>query len=172
VLKFANVAISALDVSIRAQMMNLLKQIQTQDKVAYLLVAHDLATARHMTDQTIIRYLGKIVELAPTRVLLDEVRHPNTKALFCAVLLARSAQLAEEMVWRKRFLPRSIRRPVAGSIRAVPWQYRAARRWNLPCGKCRRVTAWHVTRTRRQTKASYWEAMRCRRRRIKIGGNP
>jgi ABC-type oligopeptide transport system ATPase subunit len=98
VLKFANVAISALDVSIRAQMMNLLKQIQTQDKGADLLVAHDLATVRHMTDQTIIRYLGKIVELAPTRVLFDEVRHPYTKALFCAVLLARSAQLAEERV--------------------------------------------------------------------------
>jgi oligopeptide/dipeptide ABC transporter ATP-binding protein len=98
VLKFANVAIPALDVSIRAQMMNLLKQIQTQDKVAYLLVAHDLATVRHMTDQTIIRYLGKIVELAPTRVLFDEVRHTYTKALFSAVLLARSAQLAEKMV--------------------------------------------------------------------------
>jgi oligopeptide/dipeptide ABC transporter ATP-binding protein len=90
--------ISALDVSIRAQMMNLLKQIQAQNKVAYLLVAHDLATVRHMTDQTFVMYLGKIVEHAPTRVLCDEVRHPYTKALFSAVLLARSAQLAEEIV--------------------------------------------------------------------------
>src|SRR5262245_26468394 len=89
--------ISALDVSIRAQMMNLLKQIQAQDKVAYLLVAHDLATVRHMSDQTIVMYLGKIVEHAPTRVLFDEVRHPYTKALFSAVLRARSAQLAEEI---------------------------------------------------------------------------
>jgi len=90
--------ISALDVSIRAQMMNLLKQIQAHDKVAYLLVAHDLATVRHMTDQTIVMYLGKIVEHAPTRVLFDAVRHPYTKALFSAVLLARSAQAAEEIV--------------------------------------------------------------------------
>src|ERR1019366_1550137 len=52
--------VSALDVSIRAQMMNLLKDIQARDNVAYLLVAHDLATVRHMADQTIVMYLGKI----------------------------------------------------------------------------------------------------------------
>ena len=90
--------ISALDVSIRAQMMNLLKDIQTQDNVAYLLVAHDLATVRHMADQTVVMYLGKVVEHAPTRLLFDDVRHPYTKALFSAVLLARPDQLAEEVV--------------------------------------------------------------------------
>jgi ABC-type dipeptide/oligopeptide/nickel transport system ATPase subunit len=58
--------VSALDVSIRAQMMNLLKDIQAQDNVAYLLVAHDLATVRHMADHTVVMYLGKIVEKAPT----------------------------------------------------------------------------------------------------------
>ena len=58
--------VSALDVSIRAQMMNLLKDIQAQDNVAYLLVAHDLATVRHMADQTVVMYLGKVVEHAPT----------------------------------------------------------------------------------------------------------
>ena len=90
--------ISALDVSIRAQMMNLLKDIQAQDNVAYLLVAHDLATVRHMADQTVVMYLGKVVEHAPTRLLFDDVRHPYTKALFSAVLLARPDQLEEEVV--------------------------------------------------------------------------
>ena len=90
--------ISALDVSIRAQMMNLLKQIQAQDQVAYLLVAHDLATVRHMADQTVVMYLGKIVEHAPTRALFDAVRHPYTKALFSAVLLAHPAQLTAQVV--------------------------------------------------------------------------
>ena len=90
--------ISALDVSIRAQMMNLLKDIQAQDNVAYLLVAHDLATVRHMADQTVVMYLGKIIEHAPTRVLFEDVRHPYTKALFSAVLLARANQVAEEVV--------------------------------------------------------------------------
>ena len=82
--------ISALDVSIRAQVMNLLKDIQAQDNVAYLLVAHDLATVRHMADHTIVMYLGKIVEHAPTKSLFEDVRHPYTKALFSAVLIARA----------------------------------------------------------------------------------
>src|SRR5262249_14251458 len=90
--------ISALDVSIRAQMMNLLKDIQAEENVAYLLVAHDLATVRHMADQIVVMYLGKVVEHAPARLLFDDVRHPYTKALFPAVLPARPDQLAEEVV--------------------------------------------------------------------------
>lgn len=78
--------VSALDVSIRAQMMNLLKDIQKRDNVAYLLIAHDLATVRHMADQISVMYLGKIVEYAPTDTLFANVRHPYTKALFSAVL--------------------------------------------------------------------------------------
>ena len=80
--------VSALDVSIRAQMMNLLKDIQAEDDVAYLLVAHDLATVRHMADHVVVMYLGKIVEQAPTAALFADVRHPYTKALFSAVLVA------------------------------------------------------------------------------------
>ncbi|OFW97584.1 MAG: peptide ABC transporter substrate-binding protein [Alphaproteobacteria bacterium RIFCSPHIGHO2_12_FULL_66_14] len=89
--------VSALDVSIRAQMMNLLKDIQAQDDVAYLLVAHDLATVRHMADHTVVMYLGKIVEKAPTASLFEDVRHPYTKALFSAVLVAWPGQAAEEI---------------------------------------------------------------------------
>jgi oligopeptide/dipeptide ABC transporter ATP-binding protein len=90
--------ISALDVSIRAQMMNLLKDIQAKDNVAYLLVAHDLATVRHMADQTAVMYLGNIVEYAPTRLLFENVAHPYTKALFSAVLPPRPDQREEEIV--------------------------------------------------------------------------
>jgi oligopeptide/dipeptide ABC transporter ATP-binding protein len=90
--------ISALDVSIRAQMMNLLKDIQVRENVAYLLVAHDLATVRQMADHTVVMYLGKIVECAPTRSLFEDVRHPYTKALFSAVLLASPGGQAEEVV--------------------------------------------------------------------------
>jgi oligopeptide/dipeptide ABC transporter ATP-binding protein len=92
--------VSALDVSIRAQMMNLLKDIQARDGVAYLLVAHDLATVRHMADHTVVMYLGKIVEQAPTQSLFDDVRHPYTKALFSAVLVARAGQTEEEVELR------------------------------------------------------------------------
>ncbi len=90
--------ISALDVSIRAQMMNLLKDIQAQTDVAYLLVAHDLATVRHMADYTAVMYLGKIVEYGPTERLFDNVAHPYTKALFSAVLPPRPGEHEEEIV--------------------------------------------------------------------------
>jgi oligopeptide transport system ATP-binding protein len=90
--------VSALDVSIRAQMMNLLKDIQTQDDVAYLLVAHDLATVRHMAHHTVVMYLGMIVEQAPTASLFEDVRHPYTRALFSAVLVAGPGRQEEEIV--------------------------------------------------------------------------
>ena len=90
--------VSALDVSIRAQMMNLLKDIQAQTNVAYLLVAHDLATVRHMADHTAVMYLGKIVEHGPTEELFDRVAHPYTRALFSAVLPPRPGQPDEEIV--------------------------------------------------------------------------
>jgi oligopeptide/dipeptide ABC transporter ATP-binding protein len=92
--------VSALDVSIRAQMMNLLKDIQARDNVAYLLVAHDLATVRHMADHTVVMYLGKIVEKAPTESLFADVRHPYTKALFSAVLVAWPGRSEEEIELR------------------------------------------------------------------------
>jgi oligopeptide/dipeptide ABC transporter ATP-binding protein len=90
--------VSALDVSIRAQMMNLLKDIQAEDDVAYLLVAHDLATVRHMAHHTVVMYLGKIVEQAPTASLFEDVRHPYTRALFSAVLVAGPGRPEEEIV--------------------------------------------------------------------------
>jgi oligopeptide/dipeptide ABC transporter ATP-binding protein len=90
--------VSALDVSIRAQMMNLLKDIQAEDDVAYLLVAHDLATVRHMAHHTVVMYLGKIVEQAPTASLFEDVRHPYTRALFSAVLVAGPDRQEEEIV--------------------------------------------------------------------------
>jgi oligopeptide transport system ATP-binding protein len=90
--------VSALDVSIRAQMMNLLKDIQARSNVAYLLVAHDLATVRHMADYTAVMYLGKIVEYGPTQALFDNVTHPYTKALFSAVLPPRPDRREEEIV--------------------------------------------------------------------------
>ena len=92
--------VSALDVSIRAQMMNLLKDVQARDDVAYLLVAHDLATVRYMADDTVVMYLGKIVERAPTRALFDDVRHPYTRALLSAVLTPRLGRSGDEIVLR------------------------------------------------------------------------
>ena len=80
--------VSALDVSIRAQIMNLLKDLQEQRKLAYLLVAHNLATVRYIAHRTAVMYLGRIVEYAETEALFQNPRHPYTKALFAAALPA------------------------------------------------------------------------------------
>jgi oligopeptide/dipeptide ABC transporter ATP-binding protein len=90
--------VSALDVSIRAQIMNLLKDIQERDNVAYLLVAHDLATVRYMAHQTAVMYLGQIVEYAATEELYENILHPYTRALFSAVLPDHPDMQNEEIV--------------------------------------------------------------------------
>jgi oligopeptide/dipeptide ABC transporter ATP-binding protein len=90
--------VSALDVSIRAQIMNLLKDLQEQEKLAYLLVAHNLATVRYIAHRTAVMYLGRIVEYASTDALYQNPRHPYTKALFSAALPADPDAPREEMV--------------------------------------------------------------------------
>lgn len=90
--------VSALDVSIRAQVMNLLVDLQAETGVAFLLVAHNLATVRYMAQQTAVMYLGKIVEHSPTEDLYDNPLHPYTKALFSAALPAHPDDLGEEIV--------------------------------------------------------------------------
>ena len=90
--------VSALDVSIRAQVMNLLVDLQRDTGVAYLLVAHNLATVRYMAHQTAVMYLGQIVEYSPTEELYDNPLHPYTKALFSAALPAHPDVQREEIV--------------------------------------------------------------------------
>ena len=90
--------VSALDVSIRAQVMNLLVDLQKETGVAYLLVAHNLATVRYMAHVTAVMYLGKIVEHGPTEELYQEPLHPYTKALFSAALPSHPDTVREEIV--------------------------------------------------------------------------
>ena len=90
--------VSALDVSIRAQIMNLLADLQAETGVAYLLVAHNLATVRYMAHQTAVMYLGQIVEYSPTEELYENPLHPYTKALFSAALPSHPDIQREEIV--------------------------------------------------------------------------
>jgi oligopeptide/dipeptide ABC transporter ATP-binding protein len=90
--------VSALDVSIRAQIMNLLKDLQSQHQLSYLLIAHNLATVRYIAHQTAVMYLGRIVEHAPTETLYRNPLHPYTKALFAAALPADPEAPHEEIV--------------------------------------------------------------------------
>jgi oligopeptide/dipeptide ABC transporter ATP-binding protein len=90
--------VSALDVSIRAQIMNLLVDLQKQYHVSYLLIAHHLATTRYMAHEVAVMYLGKIVEKAKTRELFRNPLHPYTKALFSAALPAHPDITREEII--------------------------------------------------------------------------
>jgi oligopeptide/dipeptide ABC transporter ATP-binding protein len=90
--------VSALDVSIRAQIMNLLVDLQKNYDVSYLLIAHHLATTRYMADEVAVMYLGKIVEKAPTKELFDRPQHPYTKALFSAALPDHPDVTREEII--------------------------------------------------------------------------
>jgi len=76
--------VSALDVSIRAQIMNLLKDLQTQKNLAYIVIAHNLATVRYMSHSVAIMYLGQIVEYGETETLFANPLHPYTRALISA----------------------------------------------------------------------------------------
>jgi oligopeptide/dipeptide ABC transporter ATP-binding protein len=90
--------VSALDVSIRAQIMNLLNDIQKDLGVSFLLIAHDLAVVRHMSKTIGVMYLGKMVELAESDELYQHPLHPYTQALLSATLPSHPDEKREEIV--------------------------------------------------------------------------
>jgi peptide/nickel transport system ATP-binding protein len=90
--------VSALDVSIRAQIMTLLEDLQRQLGVAYLFIGHDLATVTHISQRIAVMYLGRIAEEASSDELVERPLHPYTKALFAAALPADPDDQREEVV--------------------------------------------------------------------------
>ena len=88
--------VSGLDVSIRAQIINLLEELQADLGVSYLFIGHDLATVAHMSHRIAVMYLGKIVELAESQELCENPLHPYTRALFAAALPSSPDEEQEE----------------------------------------------------------------------------
>ena len=90
--------VSALDVSIRAQILNLLRDLQAELGLSYLFIAHDLAAVAHMSHMIVVMYLGKIVESGEARTLARTPKHPYTEALFSAALPSHPDERREEII--------------------------------------------------------------------------
>ncbi len=90
--------VSALDVSIRAQIMTLLEDLQQRLGISYLFIGHDLATVTHISHQIAVMYLGKIVEIGESQELAANPKHPYTQALFTAALPSKPGDEREEVV--------------------------------------------------------------------------
>ncbi len=115
--------VSALDVSIQAQIINLLEDLQDEFRLTYVFIAHDLSVVRHVSDRIAVMYLGKLVEIGPVEEIYTQSRHPYTASLLSAVPVAarafRGARKERIILTGDVPTPGATHPRVAGSIRAA-----------------------------------------------------
>jgi glutathione transport system ATP-binding protein len=105
----ADEAVSALDVSIRAQIVNLMLDLQTEFGVAYLFISHDMAVVERISHRVAVMYLGQIVEIGPRRAIFEDPRHPYTRKLLAAVPIADPARRRRKRELSSDEIPSPIR---------------------------------------------------------------
>jgi dipeptide transport system ATP-binding protein len=113
--------VSALDVSIRAQVLNLLAELQSEFGVAYVFISHDLSVVRHVADEVMVMYLGRVVEHGPAADVFAQPRHPYTQALLSATPTVDAA-LRRERILLKGELPSPLALPSGCTFHTrCPW---------------------------------------------------
>lgn len=119
--------VSALDVSVRAQLMNLLVDLQQELRLTYIVVAHDLAVVRHMCNRIAVMYLGRIVEYGDTEAIYDRPLHPYTRALMSAALPFHPDEADDEIIIEGE-VPNPINPPTGCHFHPrCPWARRVCR---------------------------------------------
>jgi oligopeptide/dipeptide ABC transporter ATP-binding protein len=129
----ADEPVSALDVSVQVQILNLMRDLQREQNLSYLFIAHDLAVVRYMCDRILVMYLGRIVESAPTEALYERPSHPYTEALLSAVPDVDKGLRARKEGSRRIVLKGDVPSPV-DVIAGCPFHPRCHRAKDI-CGK-------------------------------------
>lgn len=120
--------VSALDVSIQAQIINLLRKLQRELGLSYIFITHDMSVVNHMADDIAVMYLGRIVEMAPVEEMFRNPLHPYTKALLSAVPIPEIQKERRERIRLKGELSSPINPPP---------ECRFAKRCNVACENCK-----------------------------------
>lgn len=122
--------VSALDVSIQSQIINLLQELKEKEKLTYLFISHDLSVVRYISDRIGVMYLGNIVELAPAETIFNDPRHPYTVALLSSIPTTDPDDLSKERIILEGNIPSPIRPPSGCKFHT---------RCFMACEKCKRV---------------------------------
>ena len=138
--------VSALDVSIQAQILNLLKELQRDRGLTFVFITHDLAVAKHFSDNIIVMYLGQEVEKAPSNELFRNPLHPYTKALLSAVLVPKVGANKDRIALRGEL----------STPYDPPDECRFAKRCNYYCSACDKGTPPYV-----EVSPDHWVACHC-----------